>query len=63
MNARLAKDTRKEEPMDKALNLSKVLSEHEKWLNGESGGKQGNFTSHDLSGVDLRGMNLEARTI
>lgn len=45
--------------MDKALNLSKVLIEHEKWLNGESGGKQANFTSQDLSGADLRGMNLE----
>ena len=38
--------------------LDKVLELHEKWLDGDCGGKRAALCGADLSGADLRGANL-----
>ena len=38
--------------------IKKVLDSHQKWINGEDGGKRANLRGANLSGADLRGADL-----
>ena len=48
-------------PIHKTLTLKQIkskLKSHEKWLAGESGGKQAVFSNRKLEGLSLKGANL-----
>ena len=40
------------------MNLSEIISKHEKWLRGETGGERANLSNADLSNADLSNANL-----
>lgn len=45
-----------------ANELKDILSEHQKWLDGD-GGKRANLCDADLRGADLRGANLRGANL
>lgn len=40
------------------MDIKEVVERHQKWLNGEPGGKRANLNKADLRGVDLSGADL-----
>ena len=40
------------------MNLKQILNDHQKWLNGDDGGRRANLTYANLEGAYLRDANL-----
>ena len=45
------------------MNLKKILDDHEKWLNGENGGRSADLSDADLRDADLSGANLRGANL